>query len=105
MSLSSTSYVETNINRENILNVNESAISDKHKGNLNKTYKENVNPLTQLRLENTERIIIGQLNINSLRNKFECITKIIRENVDTFLVSEAKLDSSFPHGQFLIQNY
>ena len=76
-----------------------------HIGNLNKTYTEKANTPTHLTLKNTERIMRGQLNINFLRNKFEYITEIIREDVDIFLVSEAKLDSSFPHGQFHIQNY
>ena len=46
-----------------------------------------------------------QLNINSLRNKVEYITEIIRGRVDIFMVSETKLDSSFLHSQFHIQNY
>ena len=102
---SSSSYLETNTHIGNILNGNEEFIFDSRKGNLNKTYTENANTLTQVRLKNTERIITGQLNINSLKNKFEYIVEIVHENVDLSLVSVAKDDSFFPHGQFHIQNY
>ena len=45
------------------------------------------------------------LNINLLRNKFESIKKIICQNFDIFLVSETKLDESFPSNQFSISGY
>ena len=47
----------------------------------------------------------GQLNISSLRNKFDCLVQQITENVDILMVSETKLDNSFPVGQFLIDGY
>ena len=46
-----------------------------------------------------------QLNVNSLRNKFDCLDQQITGNVDVFMVSETKLDNSFPVGQFLIDGY
>ena len=48
-------------------------------------------------------MIIGQRNINSLRNKFDCLVQQITGNVD--MVSDTKLDNSFPVGQFLIDGY
>ena len=48
---------------------------------------------------------MGHLNINSLRNKFESIKPIISPNFDIFLVSETKLDESFPNNQFSISGY
>ena len=47
-------------------------------------------------------MIIGQLNISSLRNKFDCLVQQIIENVDILMVSETKLDNSFPVGQYLL---
>ena len=44
-------------------------------------------------------------NLNSLRNKFECLKYVIGENMDIFLVSEIKLNESFPDAQFFIQGY
>ena len=51
------------------------------------------------------RIILGHLNINSLRNKFESLQEQINKNVDILLISEIKLDNSFLTGQFLIKGY
>ena len=47
-------------------------------------------------------MIIEQLNINSLRNKFESLVQQVTENIDILMVSETKLDNSFPVSQFLI---
>ena len=50
-------------------------------------------------------MIIGQLNINSLRNKFNCLDQKTFGSVDILIVSETNLDSSFPVGQFLIDSH
>ena len=54
---------------------------------------------------NPERLIIGHININSIRNKFEALTEIIKDKLDIFMISETKLDSSFTVGQFCIDGY
>ena len=48
---------------------------------------------------------MGQLNINSLRNKFESPVQQVTGNIDTLTVSETKLDNSFPVSQFLIEGH
>ena len=48
------------------------------------------------------KLIIAHLNINSLRNKFDSLSFMIENNVDILLISETKLDDSFPSGQFKI---
>ena len=45
------------------------------------------------------------MNINSVRNKLGALEFIIRDKFDFFLVSESKLDSSFPEAQFKIPCY
>ena len=45
------------------------------------------------------------LNINSLRNKFEALQFIINRNLDIILLSETKLDDSFPSAQFMLKNF
>ena len=61
--------------------------------------------LKELRLINKNRIIIGHLNINSVRNKFEELKLITAKNLDIILISETKLDASFPSKQFLIDGF
>ena len=50
-------------------------------------------------------MICAQLNINSLRNKFESLINIINNNIDILMISETKLDPSFPTGQFHIHGF
>ena len=54
---------------------------------------------------NPGRLIIAQLNINSLRSKFDSLVEILHSNVDLPLISETKIDSSFPAAQFKIKGY
>jgi len=58
----------------------------------------------KIRTQNKHKIIFGQLNVNSLRNKFTVLSQIIK-NTDVFLVSETKLDQSFPTAQFEIPGF
>ena len=58
--------------------------------------------LKSLRRRNFNKLVLGHLNINSLRNKFDALTQQIKGNVDILMLSETKLDSSYPEGQFLI---
>ena len=53
------------------------------------------------RKENYKNLIIGHLNINSIRNKFQMIAEIIID-FDIFLITESKLDSTYPNAQFKI---
>ena len=49
--------------------------------------------------------MIGALNINSVRNKFDQLKNVIGENMDILLIGETKLDNTFPDGQFLINGF
>ena len=61
--------------------------------------------LKDLRCKNLNRILIGHLNINSLRNQFEILVSSIAVNLDILMISETKLDESFPVSQFLIPGF
>ena len=56
-------------------------------------------------MKNKKRPIIAQLNINSLRNKFGFLSSHITKYVDILLLSETKLDDSFPTAQFLLNGF
>ena len=43
------------------------------------------------------------MNVNPVRNKFKVLEFLIKDKFGVFLVSESKLDSSFPEAQF--ENY
>ena len=58
-----------------------------------------------LKHEYHTKIIIGHLNINSIRFKFEFLKELIGNDIDVFLLSETKLNDTFPSGQFLMNGY
>ena len=61
--------------------------------------------LKTLRLKNFNKLITAHLNINSLRNKFEFLISLIKDNTDFLMISETKLDQSFPTNQFMINGF
>ena len=61
--------------------------------------------LKKRKISNPNNLIIGHLNINSIRYKYECLNDIIDKNVDILLISETKLNDSFPTGQFLMNGF
>ena len=50
-------------------------------------------------------MIRAQLNINSIRNKFDSLVNIINNNIDILMISETKLHPSFATGQFHIHGF
>ena len=55
-----------------------------------------IRELKHLRNENPYRVIIGHININSIRNMFESLAKFVGNNLDIFMVSETKIDDPYP---------
>ena len=63
------------------------------------SYKENLKDIRK----NIRDIVIGQLYINS--KKFDLLAKQIKTIINVLVISETKLDESFPVGQFRIPGY
>ena len=61
--------------------------------------------LSELRSKNLDRPIIASININFLENKFQPLVSLIKDNIDILLVSETKLDDTYPKDQFSIEGY
>ena len=77
---------------ENASNASIATFSDAKKTLKNIGIKNNIN-----------KLIFGRLNINSLWNKSDLLCEQIKCLIDIFMISEIKLDDSFPQGQFLIE--
>ena len=58
-----------------------------------------------MRINHVNKLVIDHLNINSLRKKFEFLVEFIRGKVDILMISETKIDESFPLGQFNINGF
>ena len=61
--------------------------------------------LQTLKSKNTDRPVIAHLNINSIEPKFEPLVSLIKDNVDLLMISETKVDGTFPADQFKIEGY
>ena len=62
--------------------------------------------LHDLRFEYPKNLLCGYLNINSLGNKIHDLRVIIHGvTLDYFVISETKLDNSFPNAQLAMSNY
>ena len=71
----------------------------------NNSFTHNFNDLHEIRLKNPNRLIFAHINMNSLRNKFEMLQELIGNNIDVLLISEMKLDASFPPSQFILDGF
>ena len=47
--------------------------------------------------------ILGNMNINSLPAKFDQVKEVILKNVDILVITEIKLDDTFPLGRFYVK--
>ena len=61
--------------------------------------------LNFLRKKYANRVIIGDININSIRNRFDHLIAMTKGNVDALTISGTTLDESFPSMQFNIDEY
>ena len=59
-----------------------------------------IDSIRKLKLSKPHRIILGHLNVNSLRNKFKSVVDVIQGTLGSFLLSETKIDESFSDKQF-----
>ena len=61
--------------------------------------------LKNLRVKHSNKIIMGHLSTNSIRNEFELLSSILGGKIDILMISEIKLDATFPKNEFFIQGY
>ena len=55
--------------------------------------------------KNSERLTIAQINVNAVEHKFESLIALVKNKVDIIMISETKIDESFPLSQFQIEGY
>ena len=64
-----------------------------------------IDGLKTLRLKYPQNPIIAQIKINSIRNKFETLVSLVTSDIDILMISETKIDESFPLSQFMIDGF
>ena len=111
------SAIAKRVNKNLVLNVNSSntdrpvnstvdSIKSLSRNNSAEVRAENdVFPsVTAHRLQNAKNVTIGALNVNYLRNKIGAVQELITNNIDICLLSETKIDETFPNQQFKMSN-
>ena len=63
------------------------------------------NFLVNLRKKYFNHLIIGNSNINLLPNKFEDLKILVKGKVDIIVITESKLDHTFPDSSFGISGH
>ena len=91
--LSKTDVSKNSVNSESFVN-SKSSFNDQQ--NL-------ISNLNRVRTENSPRIIFEQITINSIRNKFDLLLNIIKNEID--MISETKIGNCFPISQFTMTGY
>ena len=61
--------------------------------------------LCKQKKSNHNRLIFSTLNVNSIPNKLDDIRITIADFVDVLVITESKLDQSFPDSQFFIDRF
>ena len=73
---------------------------------INNDYKESVKSILKcLRSNHPHKIIIGYININAIRYKFDILKPMITEVSDILMISETKLDDSFPEVRYYVEGF
>ena len=83
----------------------ENKLSDKSDGSINDASLDPLLEIKNLRLRNVNKVIIDNININSLPNKFEQLKELVMKHTDVLVIIETKLDDSFPTSQFLMKGF
>ena len=81
-------------------NMNESFFSES-----SDTLNDDLIGLSKQRLKYPKNLTIGHLNINSVRNKFSSLQQTVLSKTDILLLSETKIDDSFPNSQFYAEGF
>ena len=61
--------------------------------------------LKKIQENSANKLIVGHLNIDSIRNKLEFFEDVINGNLDIVLLLETKLNDSFPSGHIDLRRY
>ena len=61
--------------------------------------------LLEIKIISNGKLVIGNLNINSIANKFDELKVVVGGNLDILVITETKLDSTFSTNQFHINGF
>ena len=80
-------------------------MKDQSEKNSLKTTLNSSSKIKEIRIGNANKVIIGNLNINSIGNKFEKLKETVLKYIDILVVTETKLDETFLESLFLMNSF
>ena len=83
----------------------EGSLTDQSEKKSINTAPNSLSKIKELRIGNANKVIIGNLNINSIRNKFEQLKETVLKYIDILVVTETKLDETFLESLFLMDGF
>ena len=98
------SAIETSVNNLNG-NAKELLMNGTLSGINNPSYSDAISILNNIRVKNVNKLVIGNLNINTFAGKFYQFKIIIQGKLDIIVVTETKVDDSYPTSQFFIEGF
>ena len=58
--------------------------------------------LQEIKSKSPDKLIMGQLNINSIQNNFDALSIIVKNNAGILMTSETKLEDSCHNFRFMV---
>ena len=74
--------------------------------NLSEDTPENPNSIINgIKGKRADRLVLAHLNINFIYQKFEALKSLVQNKIDVLMISETKIDESFPSHEFEIEGF
>lgn len=67
--------------------------------------ENSLDDLRQFRLRNVNTVIIGNIKLNFLPATFDQVKKVILKKVNILVITETRLDDTFPLGLFYVEGF
>ena len=103
--LSSEKSSTSNLNSEKLDNTEINLTYQSNSRSINNASLNSLSELSELRRRSVNRVLIGNLNINSIRNKFDQLKDTVLKYIDILILTETKLDETFLTSQFLMDGF
>ena len=95
----------SNLNYDKLDNTEINLTYQSKSRSINNASLNSLSELIELRLRNVNRVLTGNLNINSIRKKFDQLKDIVLKYIDILILTETKLDETFLISQFLMDGF
>ena len=95
----------SNLNSEKLDNSEINLIYQSKSSSINNASLNYLSEISELTLRSVNRVLIGNLNINSIRNKFDQLKDTVLKYIGIFILTETKLDETFLTSQFLMDGF